>query len=66
MNKIKEFRKKRGLSQLNLVKSISVSRQTINLIENNKYNPSLELCLKLARVLETDLNALFWEEKDHE
>ncbi|AKX87200.1 DNA-binding protein (plasmid) [Enterococcus durans] len=66
MNKIKEFRKKRGLSQLNLAKSISVSRQTINLIENNKYNPSLELCLKLARVLETDLNALFWEEKDHE
>lgn len=66
MNKIKEFRKKRGLSQLNLVKSILVSRQTINLIENNKYNPSLELCLKLARVLETDLNALFWEEKDHE
>jgi len=66
LNKIKEFRKKRGLSQLNLAKSISVSRQTINLIENNKYNPSLELCLKLARVLETDLNALFWEEKDHE
>lgn len=66
MNKIKEFRKKRGLSQLNLAKSISVSRQTINLIENNKYNPSLELCLKLARVLETDLNALFWEEKDYE
>ncbi|MBU7336558.1 helix-turn-helix transcriptional regulator, partial [Staphylococcus aureus] len=62
MNKIKEFRKKKGLSQLDLARNILVSRQTINLIENNKYNPSLDLCLKLASVLETDLNSLFWEE----
>ncbi|HCW9364247.1 TPA: helix-turn-helix transcriptional regulator, partial [Staphylococcus aureus] len=53
-------------SQLDLARNILVSRQTINLIENNKYNPSLDLCLKLASVLETDLNSLFWEEKDHE
>lgn len=66
MNKIKEFRKKKGLSQLDLARNILVSRQTINLIENNKYNPSLDLCLKLASVLETDLNSLFWEEKDRE
>nr|BCT69978.1 helix-turn-helix transcriptional regulator [Staphylococcus aureus] len=66
LNKIKEFRKKKGLSQLDLARNILVSRQTINLIENNKYNPSLDLCLKLASVLETDLNSLFWEEKDHE
>ncbi|MTV75400.1 transcriptional regulator, partial [Streptococcus pneumoniae] len=34
----------------------------INMIENDKYNPTLELCLNLARSLQTDLNSLFWEE----
>ena len=32
------------------------------MIENDKYNPTLELCLNLARSLQTDLNSLFWEE----
>ena len=54
MNHVKEFRKNMGLSQLELAKSIGVSRQTINMIENNKYNPTLELCLNLAKVLNTD------------
>lgn len=44
-----------------LAKKIDVARQTINLIENNKYNPSLDLCLKLAHELNTDLNTLFWD-----
>ena len=61
MNRVKEFRKEKKMSQLELAKSIGVSRQTINMIENNKYNPTLELCINLARVLDTDLNALFWE-----
>ncbi|MFA9414628.1 MULTISPECIES: helix-turn-helix transcriptional regulator [unclassified Streptococcus] len=61
MNRVKDFRTQAGLSQLALAKSISVARQTINLIENDKYNPSLDLCIKLAEVLETDLNTLFWE-----
>ena len=45
MNHVREFRKNMGLSQLELAKSIGVSRQTINMIENNKYNPTLELVL---------------------
>ncbi|MCW6660337.1 helix-turn-helix transcriptional regulator [Aerococcaceae bacterium NML191292] len=61
MNRVKEFRIARGWSQMTLAKEIDVARQTINLIENNKYNPSLDLCIKLAKVLQTDLNALFWE-----
>ena len=61
MNRVKEFRKEKKMSQLELAKSIGVSRQTINMIENNKYNPTLELCINLARALDTDLNALFWE-----
>ena len=62
MNRVKEFRKELGMSQLELSKDIGVSRQTINMIENDKYNPTLELCLNLARTLQTDLNNLFWEE----
>ena len=62
MNRVKEFRKELGISQLELAKDIGVSRQTINMIENDKYNPTLELCLNLARNLQTDLNSLFWED----
>lgn len=62
MNRVKEFRKELGISQLELAKDIGVSRQTINMIENDKYNPTLELCLNLSRSLQTDLNSLFWEE----
>lgn len=60
MNRVKDFRKKLDLSQLDLAKKIGVSRQTINMIENNKYNPTLELCISLALALNTDLNTLFW------
>ena len=62
MNRVKEFRKELGISQLELAKDIGVSRQTINMIENDKYNPTLELCLNLARSLQTDLNSLFGED----
>ena len=61
MNHVREFRKNMGLSLLELAKSIGVSRQTINMIENKKYNPTLELCLNLAKALDTDLNSLFWD-----
>lgn len=66
MNRVRELRQSRKLSQLALAKEVGVARQTINLIENNKYNPSLDLCLKLAYALETDLNTLFWEVELHE
>ncbi|WP_333507733.1 helix-turn-helix transcriptional regulator [Lactobacillus crispatus] len=49
------------MSQMELARRIGVARQTINLIENDKYNPSLELCLNLAHALGTDLNTLFWD-----
>ena len=63
MNRVKEFRKELGISQLELAKDIGVSRQTINMIENDKYNSTLELCLNLAHRLQTDLNSLFWEDE---
>lgn len=61
MNRVKDYRQETGKSQLALAKEIGVSRQTINMIENDRYNPSLDLCIKLAKALGTDLNNLFWE-----
>lgn len=61
MNNIREYRQSIGISQTELARRVQVARQTINLIENNKYNPSLDLCIRLAQVLETDLNTLFWK-----
>ena len=66
MNRVKSYRKAAKLSQLELAKKISVARQTINLIENDKYNPSLDLCLNLAKSLGTDLNQLFWDVREGE
>ena len=62
MNHVKDYRLLLGISHLDLAKAIGVSRQTINMIENNKYNPSLDLCINLAKALETDLNSLFWND----
>ncbi|CAJ1174545.1 hypothetical protein FD33_GL001857 [Companilactobacillus paralimentarius DSM 13238 = JCM 10415] len=66
MNRVREYRRAKKLSQMALAEEIGVARQTINLIENGKYNPSLDLCLKLAWVLDTDLNTLFWRDEDEE
>ncbi|MFV0558257.1 MAG: helix-turn-helix transcriptional regulator [Enterococcus sp.] len=60
MNQVRDYRKGKGISQLALAREIGVSRQTINMIENDKYNPTLELCLKIAWALNSDLNTLFW------
>ncbi|MFD1455116.1 helix-turn-helix transcriptional regulator [Levilactobacillus lanxiensis] len=61
MNRVKDYRKQAGLTQFELAQKVAVARQTINLVENDKYNPSLDLCLRLAKALHTDLNHLFWE-----
>ncbi len=62
MNRVKDYHLLLGISQLDLAKAIGVSRHTINMIENNKYNPSLDLCINLAKALQTNLNSLFWNE----
>ena len=58
-NKIKELRKTKGLRQEDLAAALGVSRQTIIAIENSKYNPTLELAMKLARYLDTTVEELF-------
>ena len=61
--KLKLARVEKNLSQQELADLIDVTRQTIGLIEKGKYNPSLNLCLKIAKTLNKTLNDLFWEEK---
>ena len=59
MNKIKELRKAKGYRQEDLAEALGVSRQTVIAIENNKYNPTLELAMKMARHLNTTVEELF-------
>ena len=58
-NNIKLRRKELGLNQEDLAKKCSVSRQTINAIENNKYDPSLVLSFRLASILQTTVDDVF-------
>lgn len=58
-NHIKALRKARGLRQEDLAAALGVTRQTVIAIENDKYNPSLELAMRLARYLETTVEELF-------
>ncbi|MEO3410945.1 helix-turn-helix transcriptional regulator [Levilactobacillus brevis] len=63
-NTIATQRKQRKLSQAELAQLTAVTRQTINAIENNKYDPSLSLAFKLAAILETTVDALFSNGED--
>jgi putative transcriptional regulator len=58
-NNIKVIRKNKGFSQKELAVACSVSRQTINAIENDKYDPTLYLAFHLSVILETPLEKLF-------
>ena len=58
-NQIHVLRKQLGISQEDLARRCGVSRQTINAIENNKYDPTLALAFHLAQVLGTTVDALF-------
>lgn len=64
MNRVKESRLKIGrLTQNELAKQVGVTRQTMHLIENNKYNPTIKVCLLLAQALQTSIDQLFWMEE---
>ncbi|MFD1455688.1 helix-turn-helix transcriptional regulator [Levilactobacillus lanxiensis] len=58
-NSIAIRRKTLKLSQAEVAKLAAVTRQTINAIENDKYDPSLSLAFKLAQILNTSVDVLF-------
>ena len=59
--RLKLARVEKGLSQQELADLVDATRQTIGLIEKGAYNPSLNLCIRIAKALDRTLNDLFWE-----
>lgn len=58
-NRIREFRKNRGIKQLQMAEDLQVTRQTLTAIEKSKYNPSLELTLKIAEYFDLSVHEIF-------
>jgi putative transcriptional regulator len=58
-NKLKVLRAEHNLTQEQLAKAVEVSRQTINAIEKEKFDPSLMLAIKLARLFKTEIESIF-------
>lgn len=58
-NRLKVLRAERDWSQAELAKRLGVSRQTVNAIERGKYDPSLPLAFKMARVFEQAIESMF-------
>lgn len=63
-NNIKTLRKARGLRQEDMAKLLGVSRQTIVAMENDKYDPTLELAIKTARLLERPVEEIFFLDEE--
>ena len=59
--KFKLARIENDLTQEELARKAGVTRQTIGLIENGRYNPTLNLCIAIAKALNKTLDELFWE-----
>jgi putative transcriptional regulator len=58
-NRLKELRAERKWSQVDLAERLNVSRQTINAIENERYDPSLPLAFQIARAFEMPIESIF-------
>jgi putative transcriptional regulator len=64
--KLKSARALKDMSQEDLAKAVYVSRQTINAIEKGDYNPTINLCIAICKVLGVTLNDLFWNPEETE
>ncbi|NLM20535.1 MAG: helix-turn-helix transcriptional regulator [Peptococcaceae bacterium] len=60
--RLKAARAAKDMSQKDLADAVGVTRQTINAIENGDYNPTINLCISICKVLGKTLNDLFWED----
>ncbi len=59
-NRVKEIRNRLGIRQVDLANEVGVARQTIIAIEKRRLNPSITLCLKIARVLREPVDYVFY------
>ena len=64
--KMKAARVAKDMSQEALAREVGVTRQTILMIESGKYNPTLNLCIEICKVLGSTLDELFWEDGNDE
>ena len=60
--KLKSARAALDMSQKDIAERVGVTRQTLNAIENGDYNPTINLCIAICRVLGKTLDELFWED----
>lgn len=58
-NSLPQLRVERGWSQADLAERLEVSRQTVNALERGKYDPSLPLAFKIARLFDRSIEAIF-------
>ncbi|MDG5488473.1 helix-turn-helix transcriptional regulator [Sphingomonas sp. BGYR3] len=61
-NRLRVMRAEAGISQGDLARMLGVSRQTINAVETDKYDPSLPLALRLARLFGTGVDSIFLDD----
>ncbi|MBD9481899.1 helix-turn-helix transcriptional regulator [Pseudomonas sp. PDM14] len=61
-NRLRELRAERGWSQADLAHHLEVSRQSVNAIETGKFDPSLPLAFRIARLFDLPIEAIFSEE----
>lgn len=64
--RLKSARAALDMSQKDVAEAVGVTRQTMNAIENGDYNPSVNLCIAICKVLGKTLDQLFWEEENNE
>ncbi len=63
-NRIEEIRNERGMRQEELAKALGVSRQTISSLENGRYNPSIGLAFKVAKLFGLSIEDVFIYEEE--
>lgn len=63
INQVRELREAHGWSQAELARRLTVSRQTINAIETGRYDPSLPLAFRIARLFHKTLESIFHPER---
>ncbi|HWR95439.1 MAG TPA: helix-turn-helix transcriptional regulator [Arenimonas sp.] len=61
-SRVRQLREQYGWSQAELAERLDVSRQTVNAIETEKYDPSIKLAFKISRLFELPIEAIFTED----
>ncbi|SDC90445.1 putative transcriptional regulator [Terribacillus halophilus] len=64
INRVRELRQQRSITQVKMAEDLAITRQTINAIEKGKYNPSLELALRMLAYFDVPMEQLFYLEEE--